>query len=976
MASITITQYRSAIGGYQGKLKCNTPCIPSTYFKFSHLFRNDYLFQNELFCRKKEMNVQVPNNAHTPGKLILHGIIATSILICMLLMISGSIHPNLGPGMDKSSDISICHVNIRSLCNKDKIDHISCELGNKFNIITISETWLKSTSDPSILQLKNFQTPFRKDRQYDQGYGGVLAWVSNDLVAKRRNDLELESLEAMWLEIRSCNKIFLLCTVYRPPNSRIEFWNDIEITVGNAKETGINYIILSGDFNADPKTEAGHKLAEFATANNLMLHIHEPTRVTPNTSSVLDQFITNSPNFVLKAFVEPPVSNNDHCTIGLELKFSIHKKKSYKRLMWDFNGANFNNFRAGLMATDFSFCDSIINVEEACTMWTKLFLDVAKERIPNKIVTIRPNDKSWFNGYLRRLLRTKNRSHHKAKKTNTPENWAKFRADRNRYINESRRCKLEYESDKFSSIINSGVRNSKKWWTLLKGVLGQTQANSQIVPLDTNEFGIVVDDKLKADVFNNYFSSVSQIDESTAVPLDDNIILDNHNQLSSIEIDVQEVRDLLSILDVNKAYGPDAIPPILLKEGAPVIADSLCKIFNASLDQKTIPTLWKEANVLSLFKKGSASDVGNYRPVSLLSSVSKILERIVFKHVFNHFRDNFLLTVHQSGFLPGHSTITQLVELHHSFCKAISDNKEIRVVFLDISKAFDRVWHNGLIYKLRKFGIAGPLLNWFVDYLHNRKQRVIVSGQYSDWASIKAGVPQGSVLGPLLFLVFINDIVHVTHHCQIKLFADDTCMFLNVDNRIDAAQKMNQDLICIQNWANRWLVNFSPPKTEALTISNKLNVNEHPKLFLNGHTIKEVQTHKHLGMILSHDLKWNKHIGDLCVSCRRRLDLLRALKYKLDRRSLETIYMNFIRPKMEYGDVLFVGASFYCLEKLNSIQNEAMRIVCGATARSSLQHVLAETGWQTLHDRRQIHCLCLLYTIVNSTAPDCLSGIF
>ena len=236
-----------------------------------------------------------------------------------------------------------------------------------------------------------------------------------------------------------------------------------------------------------------------------------------------------------------------------------------------------------------------------------------------------------------------------------------------------------------------------------------------------------------------------------------------------------------------------------------------------------------------------------------------------------------MISIWQSGFLPGRSTVTQLTELYHTFCKTVAEGKEIRIVFLDISKAFDRVWHAGLLHKLQAFGIKGKLLAWFTDYLRDRRQRVVIEGQASEWADLKAGVPQGAVLGPLLFLVFINDIVYIVTHCKIRLFADDTCLFVEVDNREEAAQQINEDLERISVWARDWLVTFSPPKTKLLMISNKPNAHLHPDLTLEGHVIDKVLNHKHLGITISHNLRWNCHIDDIVTKASKKLDLMRGL---------------------------------------------------------------------------------------------------
>ncbi len=503
--------------------------------------------------------------------------------------------------------------------------------------------------------------------------------------------------------------------------------------------------------------------------------------------------------------------------------------------------------------------------------------------------------------------------------------------------------------------------------TLLKSVLGQTN-DSEIPPLEVGG-KIITDNRQKAEVFNDFFTQVSSLDDENA-ELPQDFINDVVNRLDEIVVTEQDVHDQLKILDTNKAYGPDGIPPRLLKEAAVEITPSLTKLLNASLNQETFPTIWKGANVLPLYKKDDANQRTNYRPVSLLCTLSKVFERIVFKYVYNFFRENFLISIHQFGFLPGHSTVLQLTEIYHHFCKAVSDGKEIRVVFLDIKKAFDRVWHRGLIFKLERCGISGKLLHWFADYLKDRVQRVILKGQYSKWLKIVAGVPQGSVLGPLLFLIFINDLTSVIDFCDIRMFADDTSLFITVDNREEAAVSLNHDLANVQTWADRWLVSFSPPKTESLIISTKTQLDRHPQLSFMGTPIKEVKEHKHLGITLTQSLRWNKHIDEISNKCTKKLDVMKSLKWKIDRKSLETIFNSFVLPCMDYGDVLYAGTYDSDLCKLDKILVDAMRIVTGATARSNIKLLHEETGWPTLTERRTKHVLCSFFKILHDMSPS------
>ena len=229
---------------------------------------------------------------------------------------------------------------------------------------------------------------------------------------------------------------------------------------------------------------------------------------------------------------------------------------------------------------------------------------------------------------------------------------------------------------------------------------------------------------------------------------------------------------------------------------------------------------------------------------------------------FNHLKNNNILSSLQSGFILGDSTVNQLTHLYHTFCEALDAGKEVRAVFCDISKANDRVWHADLIHKLEAAGVAGEALVWFKDYLSDRRQRVILPGASSDWAYIRAGVPQGSILGPLLFLVYINDIVEeIGSH--IRLFADDTSHFIIVDDPATSAACLNTDLEKISRWAITWLVTFNPTKSEAFLVSRKLSRPIHPPLYMQNVQIEEVECHKHLGVCLSYDCGWHQHISYL-----------------------------------------------------------------------------------------------------------------
>jgi hypothetical protein len=633
--------------------------------------------------------------------------------------------------------------------------------------------------------------------------------------------------------------------------------------------------------------------------------------------------------------------------------------------MWDFKNANFDLFREELSIEDWDSCLESDNIDEICDKWTAMFTKISEKVINKKRVKVRPEDKNWFNNYLKRLRRFKDREYGVWTKNRTPLYWEIYKAARNKYFQECDRLKMEYEEHIYANLATEINNNPKKWWALVAKTMGVNKKSNY--PSMVKDGEIYSTDKEKAQIFNQTYLDSSNLEgRDYDVPQDET--LPEHEPLEEITILEKDVDDILKCIDTNKAYGPDNISPRLLKEARPSITKILTKIFNKSLQLAKFPLMWKRANVLPIYKKAETFITTNYRPVSLLSILAKVFEKIVFRHLFNYFRDHFLISIWQSGFLPGSSTITQLTELYDQFCKAVNQGKEVRVVFLDISKAFDRVWHKGLLHKLKRCGITGKLLAWLKDYLSNRQQRVIVNGESSDWGDINAGVPQGSVLGPLLFLVFIDDITHVINNCKIRLFADDTCLFIEVDEHVPTADAINEDLENLNQWANQWQVDFSPPKTKELLISKKRDPIDHPQLKLDGEPIVSVDSHKHLGLTISNDLTWKDHINEMVDKANRRLGILRSLKYKLDRLSLERIYMGFIRPLLEYGDIIWDSPS-EALNALERVQLNAARIVTGATARCSSEGLYRETGWEPLSSRRAHHRLTLMFKIMNGKAP-------
>ena len=875
----------------------------------------------------------------------------------LLCIRSGDIEVHPGP----PPYITMCHLNIRSL-SYDKVLSIQHQLANIYDIIALTETFLSSDSKQD-LNINNYHAILRKDRSTHGG--GVAVYISNNYICKRRQDLEIANIECLWVEIRSNNNKFLLAVCYRPPNAETEFWEYLQYMLDLAYQDQTKHIILTGDLNADPQTRDGIRLEQFCNASNLTIHINSPTRITENSSTILDQFLTNIPDAVVDTNVLAPLSTNDHSTITLTLSFKKQKSKAYYRLIWLYNNADFEGMNKYIENYDWETCFEDDNIDISCQNWTASFLNIARQFIPNKVVQIRPNDAAWFNSELRKLKRQKDRAHFKAKSSQKAEDWLNFRSVRNNYTNKIREAEKNYKETLATSLKNSQNIDPKRWWHITKQFMGKNK-DSTIPPMENGNL-TYFDEKEKAGAFNEAFLLFSKLDTDKALLPE--VRYKTDSRLSDIIILESEVKDILMSLDTSKASGPDGISAKMLKENAISIAPSLTKLFQKSFEKGKIPKLWKEANVLPLHKKGVKTSFANYRPISLLSIVSKAYEKLIFKHVFNYLRDNELISVHQSGFIPGDSTVNQLLYMYDLFCKALNEKKDVRIVFCDQSKAFDRVWHDGLLYKLKCIGISGQLLKWFSDYLKDRKQRVLINGICSEFKKILAGVPQGSVLGPLLFLIFINDITE-NINAGIKLFADDTCLYVifETKNVNEATETLNSDLDTVNKWAKKWLVTFNPQKTKSIYMSLKTPINP-PNLTFDGHILENTDSHKHLGLELNSKLTWKNHIDAITAIADKKLNLLTHLKYLLDRKTLLVMYQSFIRPSLEYGNVIWCNTSEAENEILDKVQRRAARIITGGTISASVRCLYEELSLETLKSRRDRQILLMFHKIIHYKTP-------
>ena len=497
--------------------------------------------------------------------------------------------------------------------------------------------------------------------------------------------------------------------------------------------------------------------------------------------------------------------------------------------------------------------------------------------------------------------------------------------------------------------------DTKPFWKFIKA---QRKDAAGIAPLK-RDGQLFSDGPSKADILNSQFSSVFSREDISHIP---SLSGPKFPDISGLTITVNGVTKLLSNVKPNKATGPDNLPCRLLKEASNEIAPILTDIYNSSLSSGTLPSDWKKARVAPVFKKGNTNDAANYRPISLTCVCSKLMEHIICHHVRGHLDHHSILSKVQHGFRTGHSCVSQLLNTVQDLMVAYDKHKQIDVAVLDFSKAFDVVPHQRLLGKLQHYGINGHILKWISEFLSGRTQCVVVDGAASSWSAVESGVPQGTVLDPLLFLLYINDLPDCVES-QVRLFADDCLLYRTIEGIPDQLA-LQSDLIKLQQWADLWGMQFNPGKCTILTISH--GTPKYQKFYtLCGQILQHTSEAKYLGVTLSSDLQWSKHIQDITSKCSSTLGLLRRYLSGCPIKLREQAYIALIRSRLEYCSAVWDPHLKKDINSVEAVQRRAARFtVQDYRYSSSVTAMLSDLNWLLLKDRRKDIRLTLLFQII------------
>ncbi|KAK3101818.1 hypothetical protein FSP39_006589, partial [Pinctada imbricata] len=590
-------------------------------------------------------------------------------------------------------------------------------------------------------------------------------------------------------------------------------------------------------------------------------------------------------------------------------------------------------------------------VESLWTTFKQSSLNILDEHVPSKTTSQRFSQ-PWITRNIKRLSRKKNKAYRQYRKTHSNHDYSTYKSIKDVVHSE---CKSRY-NDYVNSIVMDDQQKPKRLWSFTKSK--RTDACG-VAPLKKE--GIAYSDaKVKADILNQQFTSVFTT-ENPNEPLP-NLGPSPHHAVPDIKIHQKGVEKLLQQLNPHKASGPDEVSSRLLKETSSQIAPALSLLFQASIHQGQVPNDWKSANITPLFKKGDRSLAVNYRPVSLTSVCSKIMEHIVHSHIIGHLDEHGLLADNQHGFRKRRSTETQLILSVNDLAQSLDVGDQVDCILLDFSKAFDKVPHNRLLMKLQYYGIRGRTHSWISNFLLERTQRVVLDGQSSPSTSVTSGVPQGTVLGPLLFLIFINDLPSSVSSTT-RLFADDCLLYRKIKSPEDQVT-LQRDHDKLQDWEDQWLMRFNPDKCEVLRVTNRKSP-LHAYYTIHGHTLNTVDSAKYLGLTITKNLSWDTHIDRVTKKANSTLAFLRRNISKCPTPIKAQCYSTLVRPTIEYASCVWSPAKRETINKLERVQRRAARFATGDYQRtSSVTAMLQQLQWQPLQVRRETSQVVMLYRIV------------
>jgi hypothetical protein len=815
------------------------------------------------------------------------------------------------------------------------------------DIILITESWCNASINNALLSLPGYevQQDLRLDREdtADGRGGGLLVYSKQGL-----NILSLDSGVDFIQHRKFLVKDLNCYLIYRPPNGSVANMTNLAELISRA---GKNSIFI-GDFNlpgvdwTTGQSRANEKQVVDAVENKLMTQLVDfPTHIKGN---ILDLVITNMPERVLEVREEGRLGKSDHSILAIELSVNRGGAETRADMRKDWSKADWNEMENMLKDRDWKQKIREADTEAAWNLFADKINAAVEKCVPERRRR-NVNRPPWMTQEILRAIRKKKRLWTKCKGMQNQEEYRKQEKVTRNLI---RNAKKKFEK----RLAEGGGKNKKPFYAYVKT---KTKTRQSVGPLRDKNGQTIKENAAMASLLNNTFGAAFTREAAGDVPDPDEF--QRGEKIETVKITVNAVKNKLKGLRREAAAGPDRIGPGILFEMRNVIAPVLTTIYNKSLQSGTVPAAWKDANVSPIFKKGSKTAPENYRPVSLTSVSCKVLESLIKDDMLKHLQKHKLIKKSQHGFLPGRSCSTNLLEFLEKATQAVDNGEAFDAVFLDFAKAFDKVPHARLLKKLKAHGIDGQLHRWIANWLVGRRQRAVLGGEYSSWIDVLSGVPQGSVLGPLLFLIFINDIDEAAAAVDIlRKFADDTKLGNTIRSEDDHRQ-LQEALNNLTAWSEKWGMEFNIKKCKVVHFGRS---NRKYEYMMQGEKLAETDVERDIGVEVQQNLKPSKQCAKAATTARLVLSqITRAFHYR-DKYTFTKLYKTYVRPHLEFSTPAWSPWTQSDINTLEKVQEKFVNMVSGLAGRNYEQK-LKELQLESLASRRQLADLVMVYKIMH-----------
>lgn len=848
---------------------------------------------------------------------------------------------------------SIFYQNIQSICNKtDEISLCLDEIPHCIEVLAFTEHWLDNNKQPFV-KIKSYRMASSFVRQFSE-CGGSCILVQNKILFKELSDLKQKSLESE-IECSAVEIISLfmkIINIYRPPSGNFDLFIVIlEDILISATKSSTYTIVLCGDFNLDLQNKNDRKVKLFLdmlATFNLRPSVHEPTRISATSSSIIDNIFINTPDYESRVIKN---GLSDHFGIRMQIPTDWKQKNVSNKLECRIiHDDKLPQFKEKMKELNWDHIIIKDNPNLSTSEFSKQFLQILDEIYPKKLYNRKTQKNAWMNNDLRTRSRIKRQMYEGMLEGHvTAEAYKEYKVDLKKKITEAKK----YSNSNY--ILNSNNK-VKATWELVKNITGKDKTSNNFDIENIRQSDNQKSKKEILDEINDYYINVCD-DVNKNMSNNFKHVFRNKYSMVLYETTPVEIYNIIHSLKDTAAVGADEVPTKLLKYCAEELCLPISQMINMCFSLGIFPEDLKRTVIKPVHKKGNKNDITNYRPIALISIIAKIFEKALLNRIVDFIEQFNIISDMQSAYIKGRSTVRAIYIGICEILEAISSKDKVAALFLDLSKAFDSVDHNYLLQKLEVMGFRGNIYNILKSYLEDRTQCIVAvdDGKYisSDWKLVKKGVPQGSILGPILFLLYINDLPKIVKHL-VNLFADDNSLIIRAETNEELENEISMSIDILNDWYTMNNLKLNINKTYLL----KYSLRKEPSLVMNynDELLTSTDCTKFLGIVIDSQLSWKHHIEYLATKISSYTYALRTISRSVSQEAAITSYYAYIQSRIRYG-IIFWGNSVET-DRIFRLQKACLRSIFHLKKRETCSGVFKERHILTLPCVYIYECAC------------------